>query len=91
MRSVKISPDVGSGHRDRAVVPWLYGGNGLRPSKGRENGSSSFPNHLRLCVMLTFAIPVVFIVGAIIVAFPAILAVAAVLGVLILLIKIFRS
>jgi hypothetical protein len=43
-----------------------------------------------ICVMLTFSIPVMFIVGAIITAFPAILAVAAVLGVLILL-KIFRS
>ncbi len=43
------------------------------------------------CVLLTFAIPVVFIVGAIIAAFPAILAAAVVVGVLIRLIKIFRS
>jgi hypothetical protein len=44
-----------------------------------------------ICVMLTFAIPVVFIVGAIIVAYPAILAVAAVLSVLTVLTKVFRS
>jgi hypothetical protein len=43
------------------------------------------------CVMLTFAFPVVFIVGAIVAAYPAILAAAVVIGVLILLIKIFRS